>query len=361
MNRTTFSTLRVAGALAALFIATAGAAQAQRAVIRGTVTSADGAPVEGASVFIVELAMQTATDNTGKYLFTVPPARVHGQVVHLRARMIGFRPGDQTLTLTAGDQVFDFKLAPDVNRLEEIVVTGEMAGQSKVETPFDITHVDVADLPVPALDPLSMLQGQVPGANIVSFSGRPGDSPTIMLRGVTSINGQDRSQEPLYIVDGVILGSGALQTLNPEDIASVEVVKGAAASSLYGARAGAGAIQITTKSGTLGREGLTWNFHTEVGSSDIEKSWVLAKNTAMLTDPTNTRFCIAVSGYPMCARTINYQSEQAAVNNFPGNWALVPPPFALDPRLSLTARAAAQHLPGQSVAGNDVQRDQQTW
>ncbi|HVO36026.1 MAG TPA: SusC/RagA family TonB-linked outer membrane protein [Gemmatimonadales bacterium] len=336
MNRTTFSTLRVVGALAALFIATAGAAQAQRAVIRGTVTSVDGAPIEGASVFIVELAMQTATDNTGKYLFTIPPARVHTQAVHLRARMIGYRPGEQTLTLTAGEQVFDFKLAADINRLEEIVVTGEMVGQSKAETPFDITRVDVADLPVPALDPLSMLQGQVPGANIVSYSGRPGDSPTLMLRGVQSINGQDRSQEPLYIVDGVVLGSGALQTLNPADIASVEVVKGAAASSLYGARAGSGAIQITTKSGTLGREGLTWNFHTEVGRSDVEKQWVLAKNTAMLTDPTNSRYCIAVTGLPLCAQTINYQAEQAAINNFPGNWALVPPPFPLDPRLSLT-------------------------
>jgi TonB-linked SusC/RagA family outer membrane protein len=358
------STLRVAGALAALLFGTVGAAQAQRAVIRGTVTSADGTPVEGASVFIVELALQTATDNTGKYVFTIPPARVHGQTVHLRSRMIGFRPGEQTLALTAGEQVFDFKLAADVNRLEEIVVTGEMAGQSKAETPFDITRVDVADLPVPALDPLSMLAGQVPGANIVSYSGRPGDSPTILLRGVTSINGQDRSQEPLYIVDGVILGSGALQTLNPEDIASVEVVKGAAASSLYGARAGSGAIQITTKSGTLGREGLTWNFHTEVGNSDIEKSWVLAKNTAMLTDPTNSRYCVSVTGQPMCSQTINYQAEQAAINNFPGLYALAPPPFPLDPRLSLTTEPQrntfqANPWPGSTYnAVNDVVQPQ---
>ncbi|MGD0993542.1 MAG: SusC/RagA family TonB-linked outer membrane protein [Gemmatimonadales bacterium] len=372
MNRTMLSTLRVAGALAALLFGTVGAAQAQRAVVRGTVTSVDGTPVEGGSVFIVELAMQTVTDNTGKYLFTIPPARVHGQTVHLRARMIGFRPGEQTLTLAAGDQVFDFKLAADVNRLEEIVVTGEMAGQSKAETPFDITRVDVADLPVPALDPLSMLAGQVPGANIVSYSGRPGDSPTILLRGVTSINGQDRSQEPLYIVDGVILGSGALQTLNPEDIASVEVVKGAAASSLYGARAGSGAIQITTKSGTLGREGLTWNFHTEVGSSGIEKNWVLAQNTAMMTNgPTvgnapNTRYCVLVTGAPLCAQTINYQAEQAVINNFPGDWALVPPPFPLDPRLSLTASPLrntfqANPWPGSTYnAVNDVVKPQLT-
>ena len=338
MNRTTFSTLRVVGVLAALLTATAGAAKAQNAVIRGTIVSEDGTAIEGGSVVLVQLSMQTATDRTGRYTFTVPAARVRGQNVTMRARMVGFRPGTQILTLSAGEQVFDFKLVADVNRLEEIVVTGALAGEDKSQTPFDITHVDVADLPVPSLDPLSMLQGQVPGANIVSYSGRPGDSPAIMLRGVTSINGQDRSQEPLYIVDGVILAAGGLQTLNSEDIASIEVVKGAAASSLYGAQAGAGVIQITTKTGALGREGVTWNLHTEVGKSDIEKSWVLAKNTAMMTDPTNSRYCIAITGQPVCAVTVNYQAEAARINNFPGNWAEVPPPFPLDPRLSLTTQ-----------------------
>ena len=337
MNRTTFYTLRVFGVVAALLAATAGAARAQRAVIRGTVTSEDGQPIEGGSVFISELALQVSTDNTGKYVITVPAARVHGQVVNLRARMIGYRPGNQSLTLTAGEQVFDFKLTADVNKLEEIVVTGTLVGQDKSQTPFDITHVDVSDLPVPAVSALDMLEGKVPGANIVSYSGRPGEAPAILLRGVTSINAQDRSQEPLYIVDGVIL-TGGLQTLNPEDIESVEVVKGAAASSLYGARAGAGAIQITTKSGRMAHQGVTFNFRTEWGRSDIEKSWVLAQHTAMFMTPTGDRYCIKVTAQPLCAQSINYQAEQARINNDPGLYALSPVQFPLDPSLTLTGQ-----------------------
>ena len=96
MNRTMFSTLRVVGVVAALLAATAGAARAQRAVIRGTVVSEDGQPIEGGSVFIPELAMQTTTDSAGKYIIKIPATRVHGQVINLRARMVGFRPGNRS-------------------------------------------------------------------------------------------------------------------------------------------------------------------------------------------------------------------------------------------------------------------------
>ena len=337
MNRTMFSTLRVVGVVAALLAATAGAARAQRAVIRGTVVSEDGQPIEGGSVFIPELAMQTSTDSAGKYIITIPATRVHGQVINLRARMVGFRPGNRSLTLTAGEQVFDFRLVADVNRLEEIVVTGALAGQDKSQTPFDISRVDAGDLPVPEVNPLEMLAGKVPGANLVSYSGRPGESPSLLLRGVTSINAQDRSQEPMYIVDGVIL-SGGLQALNPEDIESIEVVKGAAASSLYGARAGAGVVQITTKSGRSAAPGVTWNFHSEAGRSDIERGWVLAQHTAMLLDPSGQRYCISVTGAPLCSQTIDYAKEAARINNDPGPFALQPVAFPLDPSLTISGQ-----------------------
>jgi TonB-linked SusC/RagA family outer membrane protein len=329
MNRTTFSTLRIVGVVAALLAAAVGSAQAQRAVIRGTVVSEGGQPIEGGSVFIPELAIQTATDATGKYSMTVPGTRVRGQTVNLRVRMIGFRPSSRTVTVTAGEQVFDFTLAADVNRLEEIVVTGSLEAVSKTQMPFDITHVEMADLPVPAVDPLHMLAGRVPGANIVSGNGRPGEAPSIILRGPTSLNASGRSQDPLYILDGVII-NGNLPALNPEDIENIEVVKGAAASSLYGARAGNGVIQITTRSGRLGRDGMTWNFRTEAGQGSIEHSWPLAQNTALLYDASG-RFCVSVTGQPICARTINYQTEQARVNNVPGDFALVPASFPLDP------------------------------
>jgi TonB-linked SusC/RagA family outer membrane protein len=359
MNRTAFSTLRVLGVVAALFAATAGAARAQRAVIRGTVTGEGGQPIEGGSVFIPELSIQTATDNAGHYTITVPGTRVRGQTVNLRVRMIGYRPASRAFTLAEGEQVFDFTLAMDVNRLEEIVVTGVMAGQEKTQTPFDISRVDVTDLPVPSVNPLSMLAGRVPGANIVSFSGRPGESPSIILRGPTSINGQDRSQEPLYIVDGVIL-NGGLETLNPEDIESVEVVKGAAASSLYGARAGTGVIQITTKSGRMARDGVTWNFHSEFGRSDIERGWVLAQNTALLMDPSGTRFCQSVTGQALCARTFDYSTEAARINNDPGLYALQPPLFPMDPGASSSGQMLRNNYQAQLWPGKTYNAVDQT-
>jgi TonB-linked SusC/RagA family outer membrane protein len=359
MNRTTFSTLRILGVVAALFAATAGAARAQRAVIRGTVVGEGGQPIEGGSVVIPELGMQTATDAAGKYTLTIPGTRIRGQTVTLRIRMIGYRPASRTFTLAEGEQVFDFTLAMDVNRLEEIVVTGVMQGQEKTQTPFDISRVDVSDLPVPAVNPLSMLAGRVPGANIVSFSGRPGESPAIILRGPTSINGQDRSQEPLYIVDGVII-NGGLQTLNPEDIESVEVVKGAAASSLYGARAGTGVIQITTKSGRMARDGVTWNLHTEAGQSDVERNWVLAQNTPMIMDAASQRFCQAVSNQPMCARTFNYATEAARINNNPGPFALQPAIFLLDPGPSTSGQTLRNNYQAQMWPGRTFNAINQT-
>jgi len=351
MNRTTLSRLRALGMVAALLAASAGAAQAQRAVIHGTVMSETQTPIEGAAVVIPELAIQVATDNAGKFSVTVPASRVHGQTVTVRVRMIGYRPGVKQVTLGGGEElVADFSLAADVNRLEEIVVTGTMEAQSKVQTPFDITSIDESQLPVPSLNPLALLSGRVPGANIVSYSGRPGQSPAVMLRGVTSINAQDRSQEPMYIVDGVIV-NGNLADLNPDDIENVEVVKGAAASSMYGARAGSGVIQITTKSGRLARDGVTWNMHAEYGQNDIERNWPLAQNTPMLMDAQGQRMCVSVTGYPLCARTINYVAEAKRINNDPGLWALQAPVFPLDPNFSLSGQSLrnayqAQKWPG---------------
>src|SRR5438132_12549092 len=98
-------------------------------------------------------------------------------------------------------------------------------------------------MPVPAEDPLRALQGKIP-ANIVSGSGRPGAQPAVLLRGPTSINAQGRGQDPLYIVDGVVI-NGSLPDINPGGIASVEVVKGAAGAPVYGARACHGVTNTT--------------------------------------------------------------------------------------------------------------------
>src|SRR5205823_4975634 len=183
---------------------------------------------------VSELNIGVFTSNDGRYTIQVPAARVSGLVVTFRVRTIGHKPGVRQITLRAGDQTVDFTLATDVNLLEAVVVTGVQEATEQAKVPFSVTRLDASRLPVPASDPLTELQGKIP-ANIVSGSGRPGAQPAVLLRGPTSINAQGRGQDPLYM-DGVVI-NGSLPDINPGDIASVEVVKGAAGASVYGARA----------------------------------------------------------------------------------------------------------------------------
>ena len=339
MRRTMWGSLGlVAGLAVAVLSAAPGAARAQNAVFRGAVRSDNGEAVIGANVYIVELNVQAATNEAGNYLITVPGTRVRGQSFQLRVRAIGYRPSSRAVTVTAGEQTLDFTLAADINRLEEIVVTGVLEGTEQKKLPFTVSSVDMADVPVPPADAVRLLAGRVAGANVTSATGRPGSSPAIILRGPTSINATGRGQGPLFIVDGVII-SGSLPDINPSDIENVEVVKGAAAASLYGARAGNGVIQITTRSGRRAADGMTFNVRVEGGGSDIERSLPLTKTTAMMTDPTGQRFCVAVTGQPLCARTVDWNTEAARVNNAPGDFALAPVGFPLDPGAATPAGA----------------------
>lgn len=331
------------GLLTALFLCAGTSAQAQDAVIRGTVTSDRGDLVPVADVLILELGITATTGNNGRYQLIVPGARVQGQQVTIRARQIGYKPFSRLFTLTPGEHQVDFTLVTDVNMLEAVVVTGVQEATERIKVPFAVTQVNAAQMPVPAANPLSQLQGKVPGANIVSASGRPGASPAVILRGPTSLNASGRSQEPLYIVDGVII-NGSLPDLAPQDIESVEVIKGAAAASLYGARAGNGVIQITTKSGRRSADGIKFSVRSEVGSSDIERDFGLARYTALLMDETGTRFCQAVTGQPVCARTFDYQSEAARINNAPGDVALSAPGFPVDPGATLSGNVLRQRF-----------------
>ena len=328
----------------ALVVAGAKTLRAQDAVVRGTITSDRGEPIPGANVVIDELRLGVVTNATGQYTLSVPGARVRGQPVVVRVRAIGFRPASKAITLTPGEQAVDLTLGYDVNLLEAIVVTGTQEATEAVKVPFTVNRVDASQLPVPASNPLTQLQGKVPGANIVSASGRPGSQPAVLLRGPTSINASGRGQDPLYIVDGVII-NGNLSDLNPSDIESVEVVKGAAGASLYGARAGNGVINITTKSARRSLEGVKFSVRSEAGVSDIERDFGLARFHALATDETGNMFCEAVPpGQPFCARTFNYAAEQFRVNNSPTDFALNPKGFPVDPGSTISGAPLRQRF-----------------
>ncbi|MGE5801675.1 MAG: TonB-dependent receptor plug domain-containing protein, partial [Gemmatimonadota bacterium] len=320
-----------------LLAGSARAAQAQEAVVRGTVSSDRGELVAVAAVQIPELNLQVFTGANGRFQISIPAARVQGQTVTIRVRAIGYKPSSQTLVLSAGEHDVNVALVTDANMLEAIVVTGVQDSTRQVLSPLTVQRVDVSVLPLASPDPLRQLQGKV-GANIVSGTGRPGTQASVVLRGPTSLNAAGRSQDPLYIVDGVFI-NGNLPEISPQDIESVEVLKGAAGASLYGARAGNGVISIKTKTGSRALEGVNFGVRTEAGVSDIERDFGIARFHALLTDETGTRFCQSVTGQPVCARTFDYAAEAARVNNTPGDFAPSAPGFPLDPGSSISPSA----------------------
>jgi TonB-linked SusC/RagA family outer membrane protein len=177
--------------------------------------------------------------------------------------------------------------------------------------------------------------------------GRPGAAPAIVLRGVNSLNATNRSQGPLYIVDGVLL-NGSVPDLASEDVENIEVINGAAAASLYGARGGAGVINITTKRGRA-QEGVSWGVRTEFGASDIENRWPMAQHHSLSLDPTGTLFCasVTVGGSP-CGRYIDIREETKRINDQPNPESLTPQTFMDD--FGIGSAAQYRHLTGQYLA-----------
>jgi hypothetical protein len=158
-----------ARAVAALFgiMLTASAVQAQNAVITGKVTNEFGQALEFANVYINELTVSQATNAQGVYTIIIPAARVLGQAVNLRVRAVGHVPGATAIRITAGNQTFDFSLKKDINRLSEVVVTGSIEGTERAKVPFSVARLTAEDIPVPALNPVSALQGKVAGPAVL--------------------------------------------------------------------------------------------------------------------------------------------------------------------------------------------------
>ena len=307
----------VAGALVGIMVAASAAgAQSQNAIITGKVVGDAGQPIEFANVFISELTLSVPTNAQGSYSISIPAARALGQAVNLRVRAVGYQPGMVAIKLTGGAQSHNFSLKKDINRLSEIVVTGSIEGTERSKVPFAIGRVTAADLPVPALNPVTALQGKVAGMRIASTSGQPGSTPAILLRGPTSINASGRSTGPLLIVDGTILRNQSLNEIGGLDIESVEVVKGAAGAALYGSSAANGVIVIKTKRGAS-RDEVKFNFRSEFGISDLNSSQYGAPEFHPLQlDETGTRFCVAGAGnVAPCSRTFNWMEEILRINS----------------------------------------------
>lgn len=241
----------------------------QNATVTGRVTSA-GAPLGGAQVGIVELGIGNVTDAQGRFTFSVDPARAGGKQVTVLARTIGYRPSKRIVTLQAGRVELNFELEKDILNLEAVVTTGVSDATSQKKTTFAVAAVDNQQIKeAPASSPLGALSGRVAGASVTAVNGEPGSAPRIRLRGPTSLTG---SQDPLIIVDGTIARI-SLADINSEDIERIEVIKGAAASSLYGSDAANGVVQIFTKrGGTLATGQTQITVRNEIGQNDLRRA-----------------------------------------------------------------------------------------
>ncbi len=211
----------------------------QKKTLKGNVTDASGLEVIGASVQVKGTSTGVVTDFDGNFVLeNVPEEAV------IVVSYVGYRSQEVSV---AGKGFLKIVLKEDTELLDEVVVVGY-----GIQKKSDITGA-VASVKGDVLSKQSVgdvgqaLQGRMPGVSITSQSGSPGAAPTIRVRGIGTVN----DAEPLYVVDGMPVSS--ISYLNPNDIASLEVLKDASASAIYGSRGANGVILITTKAGTVGK------------------------------------------------------------------------------------------------------------
>jgi TonB-linked SusC/RagA family outer membrane protein len=273
-------------ALGALLFATP--LVAQTGTVTGTARDGlTGAPVFAAQVMVEGTSIQTLTRADGRYSLTRVPA---GQQT-IRVRVLGYEETTQTVMVAADETVtLDFQLESRAVALSGIVVTGTIGATEQAKLPFTVNQLRGEDLPVTQPNFATAIRGKVAGATVVQGSGRPGAAPSVLLRGATSINAQGRDQEPLYIVDGVILGSSVVD-IDALDIENIEIVKGAAAASLYGSRAANGVVVISTQRGSAFDDGtVRYTARSSFGISDIEGEFPLLRNHFWRMNEAGTSF-----------------------------------------------------------------------
>ncbi|MCT4616362.1 MAG: TonB-dependent receptor [Marinifilaceae bacterium] len=255
---------------------------AQQKTVSGVVSSADdGLPIPGVSIVIKGTTIGTATDLDGKFSLSVNK----GDEV-LIFSFVGMVSQEHKVADMKPNMAITMK--SESIGVNEVIITayGTTKKSSFTGSATQVNADDISKTPVVSVD--QALSGSTAGVQVSGTSGQPGSSPSIRIRGIGSINS---SNEPLYVIDGVAVLNdnlsssssaelGVLSTLNPSDIASMTVLKDAAAAALYGSRAANGVILITTKKGKKGKTKFT--FKSEFGFSDF------AVKTAELASPEET-------------------------------------------------------------------------
>jgi len=283
--------------------------------VSGTITGAkSGDKLVGANVIVEGTETGTSTDVDGNYSLTVPAGLSRAKVT---ARYIGYKQATVTVT-ASGTQ--DFSLKEDVLKMDAVMVTGVAGALTKTKTPFAIDKIDSDVLELaPATTVESLIRGKSAGVKVVKATGEPGYGASVQLRGATSINASGRSQAPLYIIDGIIIDpsiSGSpMGDISPDDVQSIEIIKGAAGASEYGARAANGVIAITTKRGSeIGLGQTRFNYKMEQGYNELNGSIETNGSHFYKVDSATGYFIDSDSGEP-------YDPRDDTKNPEPNNYA----------------------------------------
>src|SRR5690625_1269444 len=218
--------------------------------VSGIVVDLDGEPIAGVNIAVQGTTTGTSTDSEGEFTLAVPDENTT-----LVFSFVGF--DTQEIPLDGRDFV-EVTLELDTAQLDDLVVVG-YGTQRRSEITGSVGMVSMDDLEQPSVNALQSLRGTVAGVNIFTNSGSPTGSNRVVIRGINTINA---SSAPLYVVDGVVLED--IDLLNPNDIQSIEVLKDASSTAIYGARGANGVILITTERGASAEEGLIVGYQNDL-------------------------------------------------------------------------------------------------
>lgn len=249
---------------------------AQARVVTGTVYDSDGEPALGASVTLKGAKTGVATDFDGKYSINVPNDKAV-----LEFSMVGHK----TVFETVGSRtVIDVNLPANAEVLDAVVVTAMGQSQAKSKLNFGVQELKSDQvLAGQSANFVNSLQGKVAGLQVSTSGGSPNSASQIVIRAISSINNA-QSNEPLFVIDGMPIrgGGSSIGDINPSDIETMSVLKGAAASALYGQEGANGVIIITTKSGKEGKVNVTvnggWEISNTLNLPSLQKEYIGGAN-----------------------------------------------------------------------------------
>ena len=298
--------------LMAILLQTVASAQTN---VKGKVVNEDGQPLAGASINVKGAKVGTSTDEAGNFALDVPAGS--------RNLVFSFA-GYQSKELPASSSAFNVVLSLDVSDLNDVVVVGygtqkkrDMTGASST-----IRGSSIAQVPVPSFD--AALQGRASGVQVSQQSGAPGGAVRIQVRGTSSLSS---GTEPLYVIDGIPvfqdiggLGDGRtsnvlnpMSNINPNDIESIEILKDAAATAIYGSRGANGVVLVTTKTGKRGQGKTTVDYNRGVSNATNLMNYASGSQWLQMVDEARTNSV----GYGITPGQERFDPQVLVSNNLP--------------------------------------------